>query len=457
MGGRGQVPPSLAVTKLADNYDSDGDGCPRTPPLLPTNVRIKPTPSPEYMPQLPRSPSPDPVSASNHKGPKRRPKTQASQGDAVLIGFLGGSNFPDIATRAGEEPLNSASQSESGEPSDRMEEGDGGSNAVGEKSFSLIQTAQEAQHLVEATAEKQAKDYSNGPRALSKICTQDLESSANDKTKSDSGGLKVSKDGSDGPAPSYAKETPVAGYSTGKTKVFASRPSPPPSNRIAYPTERRSPFSLTTQLVLPEGQVPSEENMKLPAMSARSVQSHQLPPLHEHLESLLPPTSESDVRPNGINAGRHSLSLVSSTAHSPTVGSITSRPGRFSSPHGRLATNSFPYSQSQQSPPGTYSETSPRNFQQCQDQTASPLPKFQSTQFYGARGPQSDDLTPMSAESFPSTGNFSADTSPNGDHMNIEGRPVLPPLTSIPLISGSYKCDFDGCTALPFQTQYLLK
>lgn len=412
-------------------------------------MRLKPTPSPEYIPLLPRSPSPDPVSASNHKGPKRRPKTQASQGDAVLIGFLGSSNFPDIATRAGEEPLNSASQSESGEPSDRMEEGDGGSNALGEKSFSLIQTAQEAQCLVEATAEKQAIDYSNDPRALSKICTQDLESSANDRAKSDPGGLKVFKDGADGTTPSYAKETPVAGYSIGKTKVFASRPSPPLSNRAAYPAERRP-------LVLPEGQVRSEENMKLPAMSAMTVQSQQLPPLQQHLESLLPPGCESDTRTNDINAGRHSFPLLSSTVHSPTVGS-TSRPGRYSSPHGRMATNSFPYSHPQQSPPGTYSETSPRNYQQCQDLTASPLPKFQSPQFYGARGPQSDDLTPISAESFPSTANFSADTSPNEDHMNIEGRSALPTLTSIPLISGSYKCDFEGCTALPFQTQYLLK
>lgn len=409
------------------------------------------------MPPLHISPSPDPVSVSNHKGPKRRPKTQASQGDAVLIDFLGSSNFPDIATRAGEEPLNSASQSESGEPSDRIEEGYCGSNAAGEKSFSLVQTAQEAQCLVEATAEKQAKDYSNDPRALSKLCTQDLESSANDRTKPDSGGLKLYMDGSGGPATSYAKETPVAGYSAVKTKVFVSRPSPPPSNRASYPAERRSPFSISTQLVLPEDQVPSEENMKLPAMSSMPAQSQQLPPLYEHLDSLLPPTSESDVRPNGINAGRPSFSLASTTARSPTIGSITSRSGRFSSPHARLATNSFSYSQSQQSPPGTYSETSPRNYQQCQDPAASPLPKFQPAQFYGARGPQSDDLTPISAESFPSIGNFSADTSPNGDHMNIEGRPVLPPLTSIPLISGSYKCDFDGCAAQPFQTQYLLK
>lgn len=327
---------------------------------------------------------------------------------------------------------------------------------MGEKSFGLIQTAQEAQYLVEATAEKQAIDYSNDPRALSQICTQDLESSANDRAKSDSGGLKVYKDDSGGTTPSYAKKTPVTGYSIGKTKVFASRPSPPTSNRATYPAQRRSPFPITTPLVLPEGQVRSGENMKLPAMSATTAQSHQLPPLHQHLGSILPPTCENDARTNGINAGRRSFPLVSSTVHSPTVGS-TSRPGRYSSPHSRLATSSFPYPHSQQSPPGTYSETSPRNYQQCQDQTVSPLPNFQSSQFYGARGPQSDDLTPISGESFPSTANFSADTSPNGDHMNIEGRSVLPNLTSIPLISGSYKCDFEGCTALPFQTQYLLK
>lgn len=419
-------------------------------------MRLKPTPPPEYLPSLPRSPTPDPVSASNHKGPKRRPKNLASQGDAVLIGILGGQNHPDIANRAGEEPLNSASQSESGEPSDRMEEGDGGSNALGEKPFSLVQTAQEAQILVEATAEKQAIEYSNDPRVLSRICTQDLDYSANDRAKSDSGSLGGFKDGTNVTMSSFEKEAPVAGYSIVKAKVLASRPSPPTSNRAAYPDERPSPFAITTPLVLPEGQVRSEENMKLPAMSAMTVQSQQLPSLQEHLGHILLPSCESNTRTNSINAGRHSFSLASSTVHSPAVGS-TSRSGRYSSPHGRLAPNSFPYSHSQQSPPGTYSETSPRNYQQCQDPTASPLPKFQSPQFYGARGPQSDDLTPLSAESFPSTANFSADTSPNEDRMNIEGRSALPTLTSIPLIGGSYKCDFEGCTASPFQTQYLLK
>ena len=40
----------------------------------------------------------------------RRSRTQPSQGDAVLIGFLKGLHNSEIATRAGKEPLNSASQ-----------------------------------------------------------------------------------------------------------------------------------------------------------------------------------------------------------------------------------------------------------------------------------------------------------------------------------------------------------
>ena len=37
-------------------------------------------------------------------------------------------------------------------------------------------------------------------------------------------------------------------------------------------------------------------------------------------------------------------------------------------------------------------------------------------------------------------------------------RPGLPSLLAGPYFSeGSFKCDFPGCTAVPFQTQYLLK
>ena len=88
----------------------------------------------------------------------------------------------------------------------------------------------------------------------------------------------------------------------------------------------------------------------------------------------------------------------------------------------------------------------------------SPPGRFGHGQYYSdARTPQSDDLTPISAESHLSAGNFSADTSPNRDSIGIEGRPILPPLGSVPLTMGLFKCENADCPALPFQTQYLLK
>ncbi|KAL8889951.1 MAG: hypothetical protein Q9192_005940 [Flavoplaca navasiana] len=61
-----------------------------------------------------RSLSPDRMSSlPGHRRGRR--KTQPPQGDAVLIGFLGGLNPPDVATRASEEPLQSTPQPEAGE------------------------------------------------------------------------------------------------------------------------------------------------------------------------------------------------------------------------------------------------------------------------------------------------------------------------------------------------------
>lgn len=471
--GRDPVPSSPQVPKLAENYDSD-DGYNRTPPLLPMTVKdLKPTPSPE--PQQTKSPTPDRVSTSNHKGPKRRQKTQASQGDAVLIGFLGGLNTPDIASRAGEEPLNSASQSEAGDPSEGMEVEV--ASAAGEKSFSLVQAAQDALPLVDES-EGPPEDHSGNPRAdetrrsLSKLHTQDLVPSSQGKAASDAAGPNVGKEGSDGQITSNPKANTVA-YSSGNAEALSPRPSsPPPSRPAQVPPRLRSQSSATSPLrrfAIPASEGSPMET--LPAMhtspsshSAKSPKSQQtLPPLHAHFANLVEGHSPSDsnIRPNGLNPARHTFPLMNGSVHSPPLGSITSRPGQFPSPQTRL-NNRFPssYPSSQPSSASTYSDASPREpYRQGQDTTnMSPPGRFVQNQYYpDGRTPQSDDLTPLSAESYPSAGNFSADTSPNGDHPNLEGRPILPPLSSVPLLTGLFKCENAGCTAAPFQTQYLLK
>jgi hypothetical protein len=84
------------------NYNSD-DACPNSPGLEP--VRLKATPSPSPPPFIPQQ---NPAKPSNGR------KTRPSQGDTVLMSFIG-PNQPGIARLVGEQTLNSDSGSEADE------------------------------------------------------------------------------------------------------------------------------------------------------------------------------------------------------------------------------------------------------------------------------------------------------------------------------------------------------
>ena len=70
--------------------------------------------------------------------------------------------------------------------------------------------------------------------------------------------------------------------------------------------------------------------------------------------------------------------------------------------------------------------------------------------------PQNDVQTPVSAGTQHSVRTMSSEPSPNGDRMHVDGDQSIANANG-PLISGGFKCEHSGCTALPFQTQYLLK
>ena len=83
------------------NNDPDDDLIPKTSP---SGIQI----SPDYLPSPEKSPTPerlDRLLNLDLRNKKRHPKAQATQADAVLIGFLGELNYPDRATKAGEVPL----------------------------------------------------------------------------------------------------------------------------------------------------------------------------------------------------------------------------------------------------------------------------------------------------------------------------------------------------------------
>ena len=129
-------------------------------------------------------------------------------------------------------------------------------------------------------------------------------------------------------------------------------------------------------------------------------------------------------------------------------------------------TNGFhpTYPTTEPSPASTVSEASTREtYRPGHDRSAmSPPGKYvvRPVQVNGLTPQSASDVqTPLSAESQPSAGNFSTETSPNGDRMSIDAdQATLPSLSASGSIGGgAFKCDYVGCTAPPFQTQYLLK
>lgn len=442
--------------KLAtENYDSD-DGCNRTPPLLPTIVNLKPPPSPKFEPRLAGS---------------RRPKTQPSQGDEVLIDYMGCLNRPDIATRAGEEPLNSASEASESEASDSdppMDKAD--SSLVEGKGFSLVQVAQDALPLVDGSVgQTQARSGSlehNGTRRIPpKLHTQNLGPSSEDflatvprRSLSDRGLLKRQMNHSSKRLQSTSISTHDNTASFAEFEPFTPGQSSQPSRSRGMVASPQRTYD-----------VPALERsaMTLPAMqkspsSLSANSSITLPSIQEQIGPFIKGriTKDYELRSSG---SRRAIPLINGSAQSPILSSISSRPSQLPSPQTRMNSHfQTSYLPNQQSPASTYSDTSPRELSrqnQGSGNMVSPKQFGQSQHFSDRPTPQRDDLIIKSAESPQSGGGHGINASVNDNYVNAETthRTLLPPLGNTPAMTGSFKCDHVDCNAPPFNTQYLLK
>ncbi len=458
--GRDWVPSAPATTKLADNYGSDDDGLNRTPPLLPRIVNLKPSPSPEYLPQRAQSSSPERSSKSRHKG--RRPKTQPSQGDEVLIGLMGDLNNPEIAISAGREPLNSASQSEADD--EVMQPDD--HRSTGKKIHSLMQTARDGLDAVDGNdvlvEDPNGSSKSDSVRRVRPTIQVPLSKESN---LSDDARPKEESGSSHQRAPSDPKipvpsTTEPSGSMVGQyeMKPAATSKRHSPSRRSESFQATRSPdlrkYAIPASVGSPKETLPA---MKDPssALSSKSPTGQQsLPPLHAiNLEPL-----NDDIRANNLNH-RQSFPLPNGSLHSPPMSSIASKmspyPSRITSLNGHFP----PFSSNHPSPVTTFNESPRELYRPASDPTSmSPPGKPNQPQNPSGRISQSEESAPLSAESYTSTGTFSSGASSIGDQAKVDGNQrTLPPLGSGPLMTGIFKCDHSGCTAPPFQTQYLLK
>ena len=231
------------------------------------------------------------------------------------------------------------------------------------------------------------------------------------------------------------------------------KPKSPNLRQYAIPTSEGSPMA-----TLPAMQSSPPQTSKSPKGQ------HSLPSLHAQLGSLAdaPTLKENNNRSNGIgHQGRTPFSSVNSSVHSPPKDLNLSHATQFTTIQHR-ANGRFPpvYPSTQPSPASSLSEQSPREpFAKGQDPTNMSPPVRFGVHHGNGMTSQNEITTPISAETYTSNGSFAIDISPNGDRMNIDdGRPVLPPLPGSGLsVNGGFKCDHEGCTAPPFQTQYLLK
>ncbi len=366
---------------------------------------------------------------------------------------MGGLNHPDLATKAGEEPLPQSDDSDLDEQMDV----DGG---VNQDSSTLVHLAENALPLVESTIGRN-EDQPSSPKNESirpprpKIDTQGQSSNSKDDIRTDLDAQNKSQN-----TPKHSSNRDTRSTENGSKSSHSPSRSMPPrkeddSDSVAIsPMLRR--FTIPNSERSPTETLPAMHNSP-PSTSSKSPSGQQsLPSLRAiALEPLLDSRAPSEIASHGIS--RPPFSMSNGALNSPPVSSITPRPGQYPSPQSRMNGHfNSPYPHGVPSP--AYSDASPRDSTNMSPPTGKPASQ---AFFPSGRTPQSEELTPQSAESHHSSSSFSTAPSPHPHQIDIDRtRPTLPPLAGLqsgPLMTGSFQCDHAGCTAAPFQTQYLLK
>lgn len=424
--------------------------------MQPRVVNYEPTPSPEFVPQGGKPISPEPgVISSRHRGSKRRRRTKASQGDAVLIGYMGDHNRPEVAARAGEEALNSDSEASQSEAEDEFSSrvSENGDFAGGVRTDDPMRKNPHVPPVFGRSEE--TGYYPKSPQPS--LSTQDLPPPPRDVPLYDTAKSRTGNDGSSEQL--YPKLNGIYPASAGAiaTEFTSTRPTSQPSGRPSQVLRRRSSGTSTLRkFALPASEASRTET--LPAiqnaqnspssLSATSPKEQQtLPPLHAHLGDVV----DGYPRPNGLSPGQSPYHSVNESGRSPSQGPLSSRSGQFSP---RYSSMQFrPLAHSDPPPHGSY-----RRNQNAAILT--PPGNVGASPYYpNGRILPSEEIPMAPAESYQDTRSYGTDISPIGDRISLEStRPVLPPPQgTLPAMTGTFRCEHHDCKAPPFQTQYLLK
>ena len=358
---------------------------------------------------------------------------------------MGGLNYPDLATKVGEVPLPQFDDSDVDEPMDVDEREQTDDNKpVYEKNIDLVHLAENALRNNGHNASKTEHPRPTRPKILTQSSLPETSDVHLVKTE-----CRQSSPSAEAYSPKRTQHASNGSHSPSENSHRKgdsdSAAISPMLRRFTIPNSERSPTE-----TLPAMQQSPPSNSSKPPNG-----QHSLPSLRAiQLEPLLDGRSSNDNAPHVIN--RPPFPLSNSTVNSPPASSIAPRPDQYPSPQPR-ANGHFHQHYPHGQPSPAYSDNSPKD-----SATMSPPGKPIHSQYHvGGRTPQSEELTPQSAESHMSTSSFSGASSPRAHHLDLDrSRPILPPLSGISggsLMIGAFKCEHAGCTAPAFQTQYLLK
>jgi hypothetical protein len=430
----------------AEYYDPDDVGN-RSP--LPEKVTV------DYGPHLSPPPSVPPSSSGesdedlaseaeiekakrSKKSKTRKKKHKASIGDTVLLNYLD-PNRPDIAQKAGLQVLTSASQSEA-EDEEKTETEDG--SRAHKNSSEAILTAKAAE-------------------ALAVVSDDDLEMV---DTPQDQPPEPKKENVPDAPATNgviHHDQEPEP------SQAF-TKPGPPAArsalNVIPPPRQPRPPLVISDERPQPAEERNRDEDS---TPISPTLAKYAISPSNANPESILPAMQKSPPRSASAHSpeGTQSLPSLHTTLSGLSDPGINPSPFPPSSAHSPQFVRHSTFSSQTTGPsPGTYSQPSPV----MSPPGYSGQPGHPSHPSYWRRAPTEGSMsTPSTYEASPaSVSNPSSAQSyptPNvQDHRgSVEGSstPQLlngPLQANGPFTSSNFKCTFTGCTAAPFQTQYLL-
>lgn len=361
-------------------------------------------------------------------------------------------------------------QSDDSDLGDAMEDGGGGGSSG--KNADLIRLAENALPLAEKHGLSD-ESLRGAPKAdhlrpeLPRILTQSRAANVQEKAGSKTESLLSTSRPLSDHGHEDRKTSRAASDSLSTLKKDGSQHRPTKSLSKSpdrtNDSEEDSPVMRRNTIPTPVGAstLPPMQNQKSPPSSSSKLSNGQesLPSLSSmQLKPLMDSRPPNESCRLGVN--RSAVPLKSPSAQSPPLVPAASRPSpSYPSPQTRLNgffNSTFPNGQ----PSPAYSDSSLRD-----SSNMSPPDKpgtAQYVQYQLHKGStHSDELTPQSAESYPSSATFSTAPSPHLESMEVDrsGR-LLPPLvphSGPALMTGAFKCDYAGCKAAPFQTQYLLK